>query len=300
MRRAAALTAKRASAVADNISIAHSTVSIGGRREVTRVLKADLQHVLEREGIAFIDERHKFAVVAIMSRRLGKMKSHEGGKSINLGDRHRSNSSELGERFVKESHVLGERIRGVIFERHALLKTAHNKLVGDSSACTRKRSKHPFPGKGTTSGGRVIVSGEHGEGPKDLVAVLSVFQSQCWMIASAPKTYEVRKDCRIAVWSFFSSAERVGHSITGSFDVDRPFIDLTETKSNDEPAKARAEVGQEVTAEPEQVTDTSNRFRVNVLNPKILEDLLAILVVIQGCESRLQVALRFDSRKRRA
>ena len=57
MRRAAAFTAKGASAVADSISIAHSMVSIGGRREVTRVLKTDLQHFLESEGIAFIDER---------------------------------------------------------------------------------------------------------------------------------------------------------------------------------------------------------------------------------------------------
>jgi hypothetical protein len=35
LRRAAALTAKGASAVADSISIAHSTVCIGGRRAVT-------------------------------------------------------------------------------------------------------------------------------------------------------------------------------------------------------------------------------------------------------------------------
>jgi hypothetical protein len=57
-------------------------------------------------------------------------------------------------------------------------------------------------------------------GPKDWVSFLSVFQNQCWIIASiiasAPKTYEVRKDLRIAVCNFFSSAERLGHSITES------------------------------------------------------------------------------------
>jgi hypothetical protein len=41
---------------------------------------------------------------------------------------------ETWERFVKESHVLCELLRGVTFERPALLKTAHDKLVGDSSA----------------------------------------------------------------------------------------------------------------------------------------------------------------------
>ena len=56
-------------------------------------------------------------------------------------------------------------------------------------------------------------------------------------------------------------------------------------------------MGQEVTAEPEQVTDTSNRFRVDVLHPKILEDLLPILVVVEGCESRLQVVRRCNRRK---
>ena len=34
------------------------------------------------------------------------------------------------------------------------------------------------------------------------MAVLSVFQSQCWMIASSPKTYEVRKDFRSVKFLF--------------------------------------------------------------------------------------------------
>ena len=66
MRRAAAYTAEGASAVADSISITHSNVGIGGRRAVTRVLEAHLQHFLEREGITFIDERHKVAVDEFM------------------------------------------------------------------------------------------------------------------------------------------------------------------------------------------------------------------------------------------
>ena len=52
--------------IADSISITHSTVGMGGRRAVTRVLKSDLQHFLEREGITFIDERHKVAVDEFM------------------------------------------------------------------------------------------------------------------------------------------------------------------------------------------------------------------------------------------
>ena len=47
-----ALTAEGAGVVADSSSVMHSTESIGGRRTVTRVLKADLQHFVEREGIS--------------------------------------------------------------------------------------------------------------------------------------------------------------------------------------------------------------------------------------------------------
>jgi hypothetical protein len=39
-------------------------------------------------------------------------------------------------------------------------------------------------------------------------------------------------------------------------------------------------VGQEVTAEQEQVTNTSDKFRSYVLHPKIFENLLAMLVVV--------------------
>ena len=149
--------------VADSIRITHSTEGMGGRMMVTRILKADLQHFLEREVIAFINVRHKVVVDALIVRRLREMEAHEGSECVNLGELQRLDSRKLGERFVKESHVLCELLRGVTFERHALLKTAHDKLEGDNSACTRKHSKHPFPGKGTTSGSCVIVSGEHGE-----------------------------------------------------------------------------------------------------------------------------------------
>ena len=56
-------------------------------------------------------------------------------------------------------------------------------------------------------------------------------------------------------------------------------------------------MGQEVTAEQEQVTDTSDKFRIDVLHPKIFENLLAMLVVVEGCESRLQVVRRCNRRK---
>ena len=55
--------------VADSISVTHSTESIGDGMEVTRILKSDLQHFVEREGIAFIDVCHKVAVGAFMARR---------------------------------------------------------------------------------------------------------------------------------------------------------------------------------------------------------------------------------------
>jgi hypothetical protein len=60
----------------------------------------------------------------------------------------------------------------------------------------------------------------------------------------------------------------------------------------DEPSKARAEVGQEVTAEHEQVTDTLDRLRSDVLHAKIFENLRAVLVVLEGGEGILQVARR--------
>ena len=80
VRRTAARTAEGASAVADSISSAHSNVGICVRGAVTRILEADLQHFLERERIAFVDERHKVAVGALMARRLRKMKAHESGE----------------------------------------------------------------------------------------------------------------------------------------------------------------------------------------------------------------------------
>jgi hypothetical protein len=108
------VTAEEASVVADSISITHSTVSIVSRRAFTRVLKADPQHFLEREGIAFIDERHKVAVGALMARQLCS-------ECVNLGEHHRLDSRKLSERFVKASHVLCEPSRGVVFDGHALL-----------------------------------------------------------------------------------------------------------------------------------------------------------------------------------
>ena len=54
--------------VAVSSSVMHSTESIGGRMTVTRILKADLQHFVEREGIAFIDVRQKFTVGALVAR----------------------------------------------------------------------------------------------------------------------------------------------------------------------------------------------------------------------------------------
>jgi hypothetical protein len=73
------------------------------------------------------------------------MEANERTKGINLRERQRLDSRKLGERLVKTSHVLGELLGGVAVERHAVLKAAHDKLMSDSSACTRKGSKDPFP-----------------------------------------------------------------------------------------------------------------------------------------------------------
>jgi hypothetical protein len=125
VRRGATRTAEGASTGADSISSTHGSESIGGRRAVAKVLEANLQDFLEREGIAFINERHKVTVGALMASRGGKMKSHKRGKSVDLGDRHRFDSGELGERLIKASNVLGKRSRGVILDGHALFETAH-------------------------------------------------------------------------------------------------------------------------------------------------------------------------------
>ena len=105
------------------------------------MLEANLQHFLEREGIAFVNELHKVAVGAIMASRRGEMKSHKRSKSVNLGERHWFDSGELGERLIEASNVLGKRSRGVIWDGHALFEAAHNKLMSDSSACVREQSK---------------------------------------------------------------------------------------------------------------------------------------------------------------
>ena len=65
------------------------------------MLEANLQHFLEREGIAFVNEQHKVEVGALMASRRGKMKSHKCGKSVDLGDRHQFDSGELGERLIE-------------------------------------------------------------------------------------------------------------------------------------------------------------------------------------------------------
>jgi hypothetical protein len=88
---------------------------------VTRILKADLQHFVEREGIAFVDVRHEVAVGTLMARRLRLMEAHECSECVNLGERQRLDSRKLSERFVKASHVLCEPSRGVVFDGHALL-----------------------------------------------------------------------------------------------------------------------------------------------------------------------------------
>ena len=91
------------------------------------------------------------------------METHERTEGVNLRERHRLDSRKLGERLVKTSHVLGELLRGVTVERHAVLKAAHDKLVSNCCACTWKRSKYSLPGKGATSDGGVIIIGEHAE-----------------------------------------------------------------------------------------------------------------------------------------
>jgi len=91
------------------------------------------------------------------------MESHERTEGVNLRERQRLDSRKLGDIFVKASHVLGELLRGVTLERHAVLKTALDKLVSNCCACTWKRSKYSIPGKGTTSDGGVIIVGEHAE-----------------------------------------------------------------------------------------------------------------------------------------
>ena len=121
--------------VAVSSSVMHSTESIGGRMTVTRILKADLQHFVEREGIAFVDVRHEVAVGTLMARRLRLMEAHECSECVNLRESQRLDSRKLGERFVKASHVLGELLRGVTFERHALLKAAHDKLMSEVRGC---------------------------------------------------------------------------------------------------------------------------------------------------------------------
>jgi hypothetical protein len=50
-------TAEGASTGADSISSTHSREGIDGGRTVARMLEANLQHFLEREGIAFVNER---------------------------------------------------------------------------------------------------------------------------------------------------------------------------------------------------------------------------------------------------
>ena len=177
----ACVTATRAAEVANRrVSSTDSSEGIGGGRAVVRVLEANLQHFLEREGIAFINECHKVAVGTLMASRWRKMKSHNRCKSVDLGDRHQFDSDELGERFIKAKDVGGERSRGVILDRHALFETSHNELMSNSSSGSLEQSKNGFPSISTASRGSVIVGGEHFEERAERFgSILERFQSQC-------------------------------------------------------------------------------------------------------------------------
>ena len=63
-----ALTAEGASVVADSSIVMDSPKSLSGRMMVVGVLKAGLQHFVERDGIAFIEVRQKFTVGALVAR----------------------------------------------------------------------------------------------------------------------------------------------------------------------------------------------------------------------------------------
>ena len=63
------------------------------------------------------------------------MEDYERTEGLNLRERHRLDSRELGERFVETSHVLGELLGGVTVERHAVLKAAHDKLMSGVRGC---------------------------------------------------------------------------------------------------------------------------------------------------------------------
>ena len=54
--------------VADSSILMDSVESLGGRMMVAGVPQASLQHFVERDGIAFIDVRHKFAAGALVAR----------------------------------------------------------------------------------------------------------------------------------------------------------------------------------------------------------------------------------------
>jgi hypothetical protein len=206
-----------------------------------------------------------------MARRLRKMKSHEGVECVNLGERHQLDSRKLGERFVKARHVLSESSRGVIFERYALLKPAHNKLVGNSCACTRKRSEDLFPGIGTTSGVGGIIIGEHFEkGAEGLSGVLERFPKPVLDNSFGTKDVRGEKGLPQRSVQFRFLGGEVG-----------PLYH----RKLDEPSIGLDQLGQDVTAKLEQVTDTSNFVRDKILHSKILEYLGDMLVVSQGCES---------------
>ncbi len=63
-----ALTVEGASVVADSSIVMDSPKRLSGRMMVAGVLKAGLQHFVERDGIAFIDVRQKFTVGALVAR----------------------------------------------------------------------------------------------------------------------------------------------------------------------------------------------------------------------------------------
>ena len=110
--------------------------------------------------------------------------------------------------------------------------------MSDSSACTWKSSKYPFPGKGTTGGGCVIVISEHDEkGAERFSRGLERLPKP--VLDDSFSTKDIRGEKRLSHLSvkfLFLGGEGgpFGH------------------RKLNEPGKTGAEVGHEVTAEQEE------------------------------------------------
>jgi hypothetical protein len=179
----------------------------------TEVLEAHLVHFVKRKCVAFFHVGNKFAVNLLMTVRRRQVKSHEGDKGGDIGDRHGGHVVKLRDGFVYGSDVHGESRCGIVLESHAFFQATHKKFVRDGCAREWVDGEDTRPHVSVTGGQRAWVVGEHfKERAEVLSRVLERVPEPVIQNVLGAFTYAVTKARHMVMCIGFSSSVREAHS----------------------------------------------------------------------------------------